>query len=262
LKLFWIKDLAETMMDIELHPNERVDDLLTQQLKIIQSEEAFSFSMDAVLLARFCSVPMKGRILDLCTGNAVIPLLLSTRTGAKITGVEIQGRLAEMARRNVVMNSLQEQIEIIHDDLRRVHLKLGYGKFDAVTVNPPYMPANSGDQNSNPYVAIARHEIYCTLEDVVSSCSKLVRTGGKVAMVHRPSRLVDMISMMRRYKLEPKRIRFVHPRLREEANMVLVEAIRDGKAEVRLLPPLIVYEEDGEYCEELMEIYYGTKNRL
>lgn len=246
-------------MEVILQNSERFDDLLTNNLKIIQSEEVFSFSMDAVLLARFCSVPSKGKILDLCSGNGAIALLLSTRTKVKIIGLEIQDRLFDMARRSVQSNDLTEQIEMVHGDLRDFHKTVGYGVFDAITVNPPYLPPSAGEQNVNEHMAIARHEIHCTLEDVVASCSKLVRNGGKVAMVHRPARLMDMLILMRQYRLEPKRIRFVHPRLHEEANMVLVETIKDGKPEVRMLPPLIVYNENNQYVDELMEIYYGSK---
>jgi tRNA1(Val) A37 N6-methylase TrmN6 len=250
------------MKDIPLNPRERIDDLLTNEIKIIQSDEVFSFSMDAVLLARFCSVPIRGNILDLCTGNGVVPLLLSTRTKARILGVEIQEKLYDMAVRNVKLNDLEEQIEIVRGDLREIKGNWTHGTFDTVTVNPPYLPAHSGETNLNPYIAAARHEIFCTLEDVISCCSKLVRTGGKVSIVHRPSRLIDIIALLRRYRLEPKRIRFVHPRAASEANMVLIEALRDGKPEVRLLPPLIVYEDNGQYCRELMDIYYGARLEL
>ncbi|WNQ11656.1 tRNA1(Val) (adenine(37)-N6)-methyltransferase [Paenibacillus aurantius] len=244
-------------MTIPLQPTERVDDLLTNDLKIIQSDDVFSFSMDAVLLARFCSVPVRGRILDLCSGNGVIPLLLTTRTKAPIWAVEIQERLADMAERNVKINRLEEQIQVLHQDLKNSHTHFGYGVFDLVTVNPPYLPVVAGEQNGNPHFAAARHEIYSTLEEVIAACAKLVRTGGKVAMVHRPSRLTDILCLMRQYKLEPKRLRFVHPRAGEEANMILVEAMRDAKPDVRLLPPLIVYKNRTDYCDELMEIYYG-----
>ncbi|MFD0870366.1 N5-glutamine S-adenosyl-L-methionine-dependent methyltransferase [Chlamydia abortus] len=247
---------------VKLQEHERVDDLLTNDLHIIQSGEVFSFSMDAVLLSRFCTVPPRGKIMDLCTGNGVIPLLLTTRTKANIWGVEIQERLADMADRNVRLNGLEEQVRIMQGDLRTIHETLGYGKFDLVTVNPPYMKARTGDQNLNPHVAAARHEIFCTLDDVAAACSRLVRTGGKVAMVHRPSRLVEILHALSKYRLEAKRIRFVHPRQGEESNMVLIEAIRDGKPEVKLLPPLIVYKNNHEYCEELMEIYYGNRDSL
>ncbi|MFD2611567.1 tRNA1(Val) (adenine(37)-N6)-methyltransferase [Paenibacillus gansuensis] len=249
-------------MDVALYSNERMDDLLTENLKIIQSDEVFSFSMDAVLLARFCSVPSKGRILDFCSGNGVIPLLMSTRTKAHIDGVEIQERLFGMAVRSVEMNGLQDQIHIHHGDLRNYHIEAGYGMYDLITVNPPYMQTITGVQNENEHYAIARHEIHCTLDDVIAACARQSRTGGKVAMVHRPSRMTDLLCTLRSHRLEPKRIRYVHPRAGAEANMVLIEAVRDAKPEVRLLPPLIVYREDGTYCEELMQIYYGGSKEL
>ncbi|GIP41377.1 methyltransferase [Paenibacillus sp. J31TS4] len=244
-------------MKIDLLEQERIDDLLTNDLKIIQSADVFSFSMDAVLLARFAGVPKYGSILDLCTGNGVIPLLLSQRTQGDIWGVEIQERLADMAVRNVRLNGLEHRLHMRQGDLRTIHQELGHGTFDVVTVNPPYMPLRAGEQNGNSHIAAARHEIYCTLDDVAAACSRLVKFGGKVAMVHRPSRLAEILEALRRHRLEPKRIRFVHPRAEEESNMVLIEAIRDGKPDVKLLPPLIVYEQPGQYCRELLEIYYG-----
>ncbi len=247
---------------MRIKKDERIDDLLTHQLKIIQSGEVFSFSMDAVLLARFCSVPMRGSILDLCTGNGVVPLLLSTRTKASVVGVEIQERLCDMAQRSVRLNRLQDRIRIVHGDLKTLPKTMGFGSFDAITVNPPYLPVMAGEQNVNPNVAAARHEIYCTLEDVVSVCGKLIRAGGKVSMVHRPSRLADIVTLLRAYRLEPKRVRFVHPRADQEANMVLVEALKDGKAELRLLPPLVVYDRDGQYGQELKDIYFGGRPNL
>jgi len=245
-----------------LRSGERLDDLLTKDLKIIQSDEVFSFSLDAVLLARFCSVPLRGRIVDLCSGNGVIPLLLTTRTQAHVTGVEIQPRLADMASRNVEINGLQERIDIVCGDLVEYPQSAGYGTFDLVTVNPPYLPANSGETKLNPHIAAARHEIYATLSDVASASAKLVKSGGKVAMVHRPARLADIMMELRAVKLEPKRIRFIHPRKNKEANIVLIEAMKDGKPEIRLLPPLIVHEENGAYTQELLDIFYGRTDSL
>lgn len=246
-------------MSVSLLPSERIDDLLTHDLRIIQSDEVFSFSMDAVLLARFANIPPRGRVLDLCTGNGVIPILLTTRTKASIEGIEIQPRLADMARRSVALNGLQQSVEIHEGDLRELHNVEGYGVYDAITVNPPYMPLNGSDLKLNTHQAMARHELGCTLEEVIQACVRLVRTGGKVSMVHKPQRLVDIIALMRKYRLEPKTIRFVHPRSHLEANMVLIEAARDGKPEVRLQPPLIVYNEDNQYCSEILDIYYGAK---
>lgn len=249
------------MMESECKPvlydNERYDYLVTDELGIIQSREVFSFSMDAVLLARFAGVPQRGRVLDLCSGNGVIPLLLTTRTRASIDAVELQPRLADMARRSVRSNGLEDRIQVIEGDLRDYHLTGGYGTYDAITVNPPYMPPAAGDQNRNEYYAIARHEIHCTLRDVTAACARLVRTGGRVSMVHRPSRLVEILEALREVRLEPKRLRFVHPHAGGEANMVLIEAMRDAKPDLRLLPPLIVYTEEREYADELKAIYYG-----
>lgn len=231
---------------VSLAEGERIDDLLTDSgLKIIQSRDVFSFSLDAVLLSRFARVPKKGRIADLCTGNGVIPILLSEKTKAPIDGVEIQPRLAHMAQRSVAMNSLEEQIRIVQCDLRDYPKQAGNGAYDVITVNPPYMPVTAGDANENEHYAIARHEIYCTLEDLAKACCVLLRPGGKLFMVHRPSRLLDILETLRRWRLEPKRIQLVHPDAKSEANMVLIEASRDGKPEMRLLPPIMVYNEEG-----------------
>ncbi|MUT67728.1 tRNA1(Val) (adenine(37)-N6)-methyltransferase [Paenibacillus sp. NEAU-GSW1] len=228
---------------IKLEANERIDDLMTETgLKIIQSREVFSFSIDAVLLSKFVTVPKRGKIVDLCSGNGVIPMLLTTRTQAQIDAVEIQPRLADMARRSIAMNGLGGQVNIIEADLRNYMKEAGNGVYDVVSVNPPYMAAPDGDHNENEHYAIARHEIYCTLDDVIHASARLVRSGGKVAMVHRPSRFIDIMETMRKYRMEPKRVQFIHPNARGEANMVLIEAIRDGKPELRVLPPIMVYE--------------------
>ncbi|RUT27706.1 tRNA1(Val) (adenine(37)-N6)-methyltransferase [Paenibacillus zeisoli] len=246
------------MQTVPIYDQERIDDLLTHDLHIIQSDEVFSFSMDAVLLARFASVPKYGRVLDLCTGNGVVPLLLTTRTEAQIEGIEIQERLADMAERSVRMNGLEDRITIRLGDLRDLVGETGHGAYDAITVNPPYMPLRAGEIKLNTHQAIARHEIHCSLEEVIQASMRLLRNGGKVTMVHKPQRLGEIISLLRQYRLEPKLIRFVHPRKHMEANIVLIEALRDGKPDMRILPPLIVYQEDGQYCPEIMDIYYGS----
>ncbi|WP_461182840.1 tRNA1(Val) (adenine(37)-N6)-methyltransferase [Virgibacillus kimchii] len=244
---------------VPLYDDERLDYLLADEsMKIIQSPMAFSFSLDAVLLAHFAYVPIKkGSILDLCTGNGVIPLLLSKRTNAKITGVEIQERIYQMAVRNFALNRLTEQLSVIHGDLKEMQPILGQSNFDVVTCNPPYFRTPSkNEHNHNEYLTIARHEVYCTLEDVVKACKLHVRPGGKVAMVHRPGRLVDLIALFRSYKLEPKRIQFVYPKKGRDANMLLIEGVRDGKPDLKILPPLYIYEEDGNYTKEAEEIIY------
>jgi tRNA1(Val) A37 N6-methylase TrmN6 len=244
-----------------LKASERFNALLTHQLQIIQSDEVFSFSLDAVLLARFCSVPARGQIVDLCSGNGVIPLLLSTRTNASIVGVEIQPRLADMAKRSVDWNQLTSQIAMIEADLRSYPQQAGHGSVDLVTVNPPYLSADAGTLNENHYVARARHEIDCTLADVVRVSAQLLRSGGRLAMVHRPARLIEILQLLTAHKLQPKRLRFVHPTRDGEANMLLIEALKDGKPELRLLPPLIVHD-GAEYSPEVHDIMFGHADSL
>jgi tRNA1(Val) A37 N6-methylase TrmN6 len=247
------------MKVIDLRDDERLDYLLAEDMKIIQSPSVFAFSLDAVLLAKFVYVPIqKGNLVDLCTGNGVIPLLLSKRTKGKIIGVEIQEKIYDMAKRSVHYNRLDEQIEIIHGDIKDMPAQLGYSKFDVVTCNPPYFPTPSQDEiNKNEHFAIARHEIYCTLEDVIRVSSQLLKQGGKAAFVHRPERLLDIVTLMRQYRLEPKRLRFVYPKAGKEANTILIEGIKDGNAGLKILPPLVVYHDNNEYTTELKEILYG-----
>lgn len=246
---------------VHLMEDERLDYLLAENLRIIQSPSVFAFSLDAVLLARFTYLPIqKGNIIDLCSGNGVIPLLLSNKTKAMITGVEIQERLYDMAVRSVTYNQLHKQIHMVHGDIKEMPKKLGYSSFDVVTCNPPYFTTPSQDVvNENEHFAIARHEIYCTLEDVIKVSSQLLRQGGKAAFVHRPERLMDILQLMRLYKLEPKRLRFVYPRMGKEANTILVEGIRHGQPGLKILPPLFVYNDKNEYTEEVRDILYGPE---
>lgn len=246
-------------MNVQLKDDERLDYLLAEQLRIIQSPSVFSFSLDAVLLAKFTYVPSaQGKIVDLCTGNGVIPLFLSARTKATIIGVELQERLADMATRSIQYNNLQKQIEIIEGDVKVIPLKLGIEKYDVVTCNPPYFPAHeASDKNLKEHMAIARHELHLTLDQAVESASRLLKQGGKAAFVHRPGRLLDIVTAMRANRLEPKRIRFVHSKMGKEANTLLIEGIKDGKPDLKILPPLYVYDEDGEYTEEVRVMLYG-----
>ncbi|MEK3888919.1 tRNA1(Val) (adenine(37)-N6)-methyltransferase [Bacillus sp. FSL K6-3431] len=245
----------------KLYDDERLDYLLAEDLRIIQSPSVFAFSLDAVLLARFAYLPIqKGNIIDLCSGNGVVPLLISNRTNANITGVEIQERLYGMAVRSISYNNLEARLNMIHGDIKEIPEQLGHGKFDVVTCNPPYFTSPSPEViNANEHLAIARHEILCNLEDVVRVSSQLLRQGGKVAFVHRPERLMDLFMLMRQYRLEPKRLRFVYPKPGKEANTILVEGIKDGNAGLKILPPLFVYNQDNEYTLEVKEMLFGNE---
>ncbi|CEG29532.1 tRNA1(Val) (adenine(37)-N6)-methyltransferase [Bacillus sp. B-jedd] len=245
---------------VNLKGDERLDYLLAEDLRIIQSPTVFAFSLDAVLLARFVYVPIqKGNLIDLCSGNGVVPLFLSARTKGTITGVEIQERLYDMAVRSIEYNGLEDRLRMIHGDLKDMPSMLGHGKFDVVTCNPPYFKTPpTSEINENEHLAIARHEIMCTLEDTIRVSSALARAGGKVAFVHRPERLNDMIELMRKYRLEPKRIKFVYPKEGKEANTMLVEAAKNGQPGLKILPPLVVYDENNEYTSEVREILYGS----
>lgn len=249
------------MISVPLKENERMDYLPVRRLKIIQSEDVFVFSLDAILLAQFTYLPLqKGKIMDLCTGNGAIPLMLSMRTKARIDGVDIQHRLVDMAKRSVRFNQLADQIDIRQLDVRDVPAVYGYGSYDVVTCNPPYLPGYAGQYNDNPHLALARHELKGTLEDFVRVAGDIVRPRGKIAFVHRPARMLELLTLMRRYRLEPKRLRFVYPKPGREANMMLVEGMKDGSADLRLLPPLFVYREDDCYTQEMEQIL-GDESR-
>ena len=246
---------------VELRGDERLDYLLAENMRIIQSPSVFSFSLDAVLLARFSYLPVhRGKVVDLCSGNGIIPLLLSARTKVEITGIEIQDRLLDMAERSIAYNHLEEQVSMKLGDVKEIDKLLHHSHYDVVTCNPPYFETPPGNKkNDNEHYAIARHEILCSLEDTIKAASYLLKQGGKASFVHRPSRLMDILSLMRKHRLEPKRLRFVYPKPGKEANTILVEGIKDGKPDLKVLPPLYVYNEKSEYSMEVHEILYGKE---
>ena len=243
-------------MITDLMENERLDDMQRNGLKIIQKTDGFCFGMDAVLLSGFASVKPGERALDLGTGTGIIPLLLSAKTkGDHFTGLEIQTEIMKMAQRSVALNGLEKKIDIIQGDIKEASRIFGAASFDVVTSNPPYMNDAHGLKNPGDVKAISRHEVLCTLEDVVREGTKALKPGGRFYMVHRPHRLAEIITVMRQYKLEPKRMKFVHPFADKDANMVLIEAVRGGGAWLKLEPPVIVYKEPGVYTDEIYEIY-------
>lgn len=243
-------------MTIDLKDNERLDDLQRNGYQIIQNKDKFCFGMDAVLLAGFSHVKEGEVVLDLGTGTGIIPILLEARTeGKHFTGLEIQPEMAEMAGRSVAYNHLEEKISIVTGDIREASQLFGAASFDVVTSNPPYMNDAHGLKNPDLPKAIARHEVLCTLDDVVREAARLLRPGGRFYMVHRPHRLIEIVTALTSYKLEPKRMKLVHPYVEKEANMVLIEAVRGGKSMIKVEAPIIVYKEPGVYTDEIYEIY-------
>lgn len=243
-------------METLIKENERVDDLQLKGLKIIQNPEGFCFGIDAVLVSNFSQIKKNGLVVDLGTGTGIIPLLVSGKSSAKkIYGVEVQDDVADMARRSVALNALEDRIEIVHKNLKDVFDELPKGIADVVISNPPYMSAGGALVNPGSYKAISRHEVLCTLEDVMKTAAGLLKEKGGFYMVHRPSRLVDIIEFGRRYKLEPKLIRMIHPKEGKEPNIMLIKCVKSGNPELRVMPPLYVYNEDGSYTDEIFDIY-------
>lgn len=236
---------------------ERVDDLQRNNLKIIQNPDKFCFGMDAVLLSGFAAESIKegSSVLDLCTGTGIIPILLSAKTKAeRFEAIEIQEESADMALRSVKLNSLEDKIKIIAGDIKDAGI-VRPASFDNVTCNPPYMPVGKGLKNPDGPMAIARHEILCDLDDVIKSASLALKTGGKLYMVHRPNRLSEIFASMHEHKLEPKRMKLIYPFVDKEPNMVLIEASKNGKPFLKVEKPLIVYEKNGKYTDEIYDIY-------
>lgn len=243
-------------MEVSLKENERIDDLQRNNYRIIQNPQKFCFGMDAVLLSGFARVRDGERVLDLGTGTGIIPLLLSAKTGAShLTGLEIQEESADMAARSVALNGLEEKIDIIRGDIKEAGTIFGAASFDVVTCNPPYMIGQHGLKNPDAPKAIARHEVLCTLEDVIGQAAKVLRPGGNFFLVHRPFRLAEIMTLLVKYRLEPKRMKLVYPFIDKEPNMVLMEANRGGKSRLTVEKPLIVYKEPGVYTPEIYEIY-------
>ncbi len=242
--------------ETELRENERIDDLQRNGYKIIQNKNGFCFGMDAVLLSGFARVKPGEQVLDLGTGTGIIPILLEAKyEGKHYTGLEIQTEMAEMAARSVALNKLEEKISIVEGDIKKAGDIFGLSVFDVVTSNPPYMNHAHGLKNPDIPKAIARHEVMCTLEDVVREAARLLRPGGRFYLVHRPYRLIEIITALTSHRLEPKRMKMVHPYAEKEANMVLIEAVRGGKSMIKVEAPVVVYEKPGVYTKEIYDIY-------
>lgn len=241
---------------------ETVEDLQCGGLKLIQDTDLFKFGTDAVLLADFAKNAKGKNLLDMCTGNGIVPILLAAKTKLeKLYGIEIQQKSAQLAMRSVELNGLENRVSIINDDLKESLKYFEKRTFDVITCNPPYMKTNSAIVNSNDLKTIARHEVCCNLEDIISNAAGLLKVGGRFFMVHRPSRLAEVISCMKNHKLEPKKLRFVHPDEKSEPVLFLIEGLFGGGEEIRIMPPLFLKGADGSESDELKKIYERETER-
>lgn len=244
------------MKEIELKSNERIDDLQIKGYKIIQNPDGFCFGMDAVLLSNYAKIKKNSRVIDLCSGNGIIPLLLDAKYNLKMAeGLEYQKECVSMAKRSIHMNGLEDRIFMRQGDVREVDGIYPAESFDYVTCNPPYMIAKHGLANPDYKKAIARHEILCSLNDVIKAAKWLLKQYGHFVMVHRPFRLAEIIYCLKENRLEPKRMQLVYPYRDKEPNMVLIEAVKGGKERITVDPPCIVYKEDGSYTDEIYRAY-------
>lgn len=234
--------------------NLRTDIVPGTNFKIIQDKSKFSYGIDAILLSDFAKP--KGLVMDLGTGTGIIPIRMAEKMGfQKIYGVEIQEDVSKLAQKNIELNNLQDKIEILHMDLKNLSNIFKKASFNVITSNPPYMKSGGAIVNLDENFAISRHEITCNIEDIIRLSNYLLKPLGKLYLVHRPDRLVDIFYTMRKYDIEPKYIRFVQPKIHKKPNLVLIEGLKDGKADLKFYNPLIVYNEDGSYTQEIYEIY-------
>lgn len=246
--------------NIELLSDEAIDDLQLDNLYLIQKKQGFRFGIDAVLLSNFANVKNKHKVIDLCTGTGIVPFLIYGKYKPKeVIGIEIQEDMVEMAIRSSKYNEVENVVSFKSADLKDLKYLSSLGTFDVLTVNPPYKLNNSGIVNLDDKLAIARHEIMCSLEDVIVASRKLLKDNGRMFIVHRPERLIDIFELMRKYKIEPKRVQMVQPNINKAPNIVLVEGQRDGGAYLKWEKPIYVYNEDGTYSEEINKIYGREK---
>lgn len=230
-------------------------------LKIVQNNEYFNFSLESILIPRFCILKKKMKIIDFCTGNAPIPLVLSTLTDSEIIGVEIQKEIYALATESVKINGLEERISILNEDVKKLPDLFETDTFDLITCNPPYFKVNeSSNLNDNYIKTVARHEVMLTLNDIFAVSRKLLKNNGSVVMVHRTDRLSEILTLMTNNNLQPKRIRFIYPKEGKESNLVLIDAKKNGKIGVKVLPPLYCHNDDGSYTSEVLKMFERMRN--
>lgn len=240
-----------------IKPHERIDELFREEMKIIQSKEVFSFSVDALLLANFVTLRKRDAIIDLCSGNGIIPLLLSHRTDLAIDAIEIQATLVDMAERSIMLNDKKPQINLIEGDINNIAAYYAHSAFDVITVNPPYFTENQPLKVRSAH-AYARHEILTTLTQVVKACKYLIKNKGRLYMVHRAERSTEVITILQNNNFRVSRMQYVYNAPNSnEAMFVLIEAVFHSKSYVKVLPPFYIYNTDGEYSKEMLEVYYG-----
>ncbi|MBV1819672.1 tRNA1(Val) (adenine(37)-N6)-methyltransferase [Clostridium cochlearium] len=239
-----------------IREDETLDDLQLNNIFVIQKKSGFRFGMDAVLLANFATIKKNDNILDLCSGTGIIPFIIAgKRKFNKIVGIEIQEEMVDMAKRTSIYNKLDEKIKFIVGDLKDIDLLKKLGKFDVITVNPPYKLKNSGIINENSKESIARHEILCDIDDVIKAANILLKDRGRFFMVHRPERIVDILTTMRKYKIEPKLIKLIQPNEEKSPNLLLIEGHKNGGQFLKWEKTLYVYDKLGNYTKELVNIY-------
>lgn len=233
-----------------------INDLLGYNLKIVQDTDYFNFSLDSILLYNFLNIKKDMKVIDLCSGNCPIPLLLSKKINNKIIAVELQKEIYELGKETIEINNLNNKIELLNMDAKKITEKYDTDTFDLITCNPPYFKINEETKkNDNVIKSIARHEIEITLEDIIIIARKLLKNNGSIVLVHRPERLTDIIVLMKKYNISPKRIQFIYPKENSESNMILIEGTKNGNNAVKVMEPLIIHEENGEYRNEIKKIF-------
>lgn len=244
-------------MEIKLKNNERIDDLELNGLKIIQDTTGFCFGIDSILLSDFArEIPKNSKILDLGTGTGIIGILLTAKlNNPKIIGIEIQEEVAEMANRSVLLNNLEDKLQIVNEDINKIQKLYGKEKFNAVVTNPPYKPMGTGLINENNKKLLSRHEITATLEEFIKVASEQLKDKGSLYMVNKTERLADIIEYGRKYKLEPKKIKFVHPYINKAPNIVLIKLIKNANKFLKIEDPIYIYDENGKYTHQILKIY-------